>query len=158
MKMLFQYNWQVRQEWFDWCEQLTEQELLQERIGGMRSILRTLYHIVDVEHSWINDLRDQHSLLTDFADYSTLSQVRNLSDRLHSEVAGYVATWTPDQETKILQNIRKDGSVEQHTYGEVIRHVIAHEIHHIGQLSIWSRELGREPVSANLIRRGLASS
>ncbi|HDR5022767.1 TPA: damage-inducible protein DinB, partial [Bacillus cereus] len=42
-----------------------------------------------------------------------------------------------------------------YTYGEVLRHVIVHEIHHIGQLSIWARELNLRPVSANLIGRGL---
>lgn len=26
--------------------------------------------------------------------------------------------------------------------------------HHIGQMSVWSRELGRAPVSANFIERG----
>ncbi|PLR86418.1 hypothetical protein CVD25_07745 [Bacillus canaveralius] len=31
-------------------------------------------------------------------------------------------------------------------YKKVIQHVITHEIHHIGQLSIWSRELGIKPV------------
>lgn len=36
-----------------------------------------------------------------------------------------------------------------------MRHVIVHEIHHIGQISVWVRELGYEPVSANLIGRGL---
>lgn len=155
MEMLFRYNWQVRQEWFDWCESLSQQELLQQRTGGVGSILYTLYHIIDVEYSWINDLRDQNSLLTDFADYQTVEQLRALSSQLHIEVGGYVKAWTSDQETKILHNVRKDGSTEQLTYGEVMRHVIAHEIHHMGQLSIWAREVGREPVSANLIRRGL---
>ncbi|MHB1630483.1 MAG: DinB family protein [Bacilli bacterium] len=36
---------------------------------------------------------------------------------------------------------------------EILRHVIAHEIHRIGQLSVCAREIGREPVSANLICR-----
>ncbi|MDQ0913885.1 putative damage-inducible protein DinB [Paenibacillus sp. V4I5] len=45
--------------------------------------------------------------------------------------------------------------MEAHKYGEVMWHVIAHEIHHIGQLSIWSREIGKKPVTANLIGRGL---
>jgi uncharacterized damage-inducible protein DinB len=39
-----------------------------------------------------------------------------------------------------------------------MRHVIAHQIHHIGQLSIWSRELGKPPVSANVIGKGLIES
>lgn len=38
-----------------------------------------------------------------------------------------------------------------------MRHVIAHEIHHVGQLSVWAREMGRQPVTANLIGRGLSS-
>ncbi|WP_417894724.1 DinB family protein, partial [Bacillus toyonensis] len=43
-----QYNWQVREDWFKWCEQLTVEELLSKRVGGVGSILETLFHIVDV--------------------------------------------------------------------------------------------------------------
>ncbi|MEJ9126963.1 DinB family protein, partial [Bacillus cereus] len=28
MYTLFQYNWQVRDDWFKWCEQLSEEDLL----------------------------------------------------------------------------------------------------------------------------------
>lgn len=49
----------------------------------------------------------------------------------------------------------EEQKLDNFTYGEVLRHVIAHEIQHIGQLSVWARELGREPVSANLIGRKL---
>lgn len=55
--VLFRYNWQVRQDWFKLCEQLTEEELLRKRVGGVGSILKTLFHIVDVEYSWINALQ-----------------------------------------------------------------------------------------------------
>ena len=54
-----------------------------------------------------------------------------------------------------MVDTNQDGEQESFTFGEVMRHVIAHEIHHIGQLSIWSREIGKTPVTANLIRRGL---
>lgn len=45
----FVYNWQVRDEWFDWCNQLTIKELLKNRIGGVENILFTLFlfHIID---------------------------------------------------------------------------------------------------------------
>jgi len=52
-------------------------------------------------------------------------------------------------------DITDEGEREAHTYGEVMRHLIAHEIHHIGQLSVWAREIGKKPVTANLIGRGL---
>ncbi|WP_374702621.1 DinB family protein [Bacillus sp. V33-4] len=72
--------------------------------------------------------------------------IEDLSNNCVPEVEEYVGNWSEDNET-----LKLDGF----TYADVIRHVIAHEIHHIGQLSIWSRELGLKPVSANLIGRGL---
>ncbi|WP_046215270.1 DinB family protein [Paenibacillus wulumuqiensis] len=156
MEMLFRYNWQVRQEWMDWCRQLPTSELTRQRTGGVGSILKTLIHIVDVEHSWLCDLQGKPDQSEWFQTVDSLEQIIDLSDRFQPEISRYVSEWTPEMEQQILQAVRKDGSAEQYTYGEVMRHVIAHEIHHMGQLSVWSRELGREPVSANLIRRGLS--
>jgi hypothetical protein len=42
MLKLFEYNWQVRNDWFDWCDLVTEKELLKKRIGGPGSILYTV--------------------------------------------------------------------------------------------------------------------
>ncbi|ASB86742.1 DinB family protein [Bacillus sonorensis] len=53
MNGLFQYNWQVRNEGFDWCLHQSQEELEKRRSGGMESILINLFHIVDVEVSWI---------------------------------------------------------------------------------------------------------
>lgn len=33
MIKFFEYNWQVRDEWFDWCNQLTPDELLKDCRG-----------------------------------------------------------------------------------------------------------------------------
>lgn len=41
------------------------------------------------------------------------------------------------------------------TVDDILHHVIAHEIHHVGQLSIWAREIDRDPVQANVIGRNL---
>lgn len=51
---MFLYNWQIREEWFDWCETLSNEELVKKRIGGMGSILHNLYHVIDCEQIWIN--------------------------------------------------------------------------------------------------------
>lgn len=53
MLKLFQYNWQVRDDWFTLCEGIPDEELLKKRVGGFGSILHTLFHIVDVEYMWI---------------------------------------------------------------------------------------------------------
>jgi uncharacterized damage-inducible protein DinB len=146
MIKLFQYNWQVREEWFDWCKQLVPEELLRERIGGVGSILRTLFHVVDVEQAWIRGLQGKPEFHYRFEEYRTIDSVRKLSEECRPNVKKFVESWTTEIE---------DHKLDEFTYGEVIRHVIAHEIHHIGQLSVWARELGVKPVSANLIGRGL---
>ncbi|MBA9029085.1 putative damage-inducible protein DinB [Peribacillus huizhouensis] len=157
MLKLFQYNWQVRDDWFTWCKDVPEEELLKKRVGGVGSILYTLFHIVDVEWAWITlDLRgEQVPKHPTFEEYSSLQKVLNLSRQYRGDVEPYVRSWTSEMESKIFSENNPNGETENFKYGEIMRHVIAHEIHHIGQLSIWSRELGKKPVTANLIRRGL---
>ncbi|MGE7121589.1 DinB family protein [Peribacillus sp. NPDC046944] len=151
MKTLFRYNWMVREDWYRWCEELSEDELLQNRTGGMGSILHTLFHIIDVEWSWIRLLQGKTDFQESFHNYKSLNKVRKLDAEFH------VNNWDVSMENKSFYDTLPDGKIVTDTWGEVMRHSIVHEIHHIGQLSIWARELGRKPVSANLIGRGLSS-
>ncbi|HDR7356397.1 DinB family protein [Bacillus wiedmannii] len=152
MYMLFQYNWQVRDDWFKWCEQLSEEELLRKRVGGVGSVLETLFHIVDVEYSWISALQGKEDNEPQFKDYQSIQKVKALSNLYIRELEDFLQLWSSSLECKILKASWTD---KTYTYGEVLRHVIVHEIPHIGQLSIWARELDLQPVSANLIGRGL---
>ncbi|MED2038287.1 DinB family protein [Bacillus wiedmannii] len=152
MYTLFQYNWQVRDDWFKWCEQLSEEGLLSKRVGGVGSVLETLFHIVDVEYSWISALQGKEDNEPQFKDYQSIQKVKGLSDLYKRELEDFLQLWSPSPECNTLKASWTD---KTYTYGEVLRHVIVHEIHHIGQLSIWARELNLQPVSANLIGRGL---
>jgi uncharacterized damage-inducible protein DinB len=69
MLMLFQYNWHVRNDWFEWCKQVSEEELLRNRTGGVGSIMKTLYHIVDVDYSWIQVLQGKPNIEEAFDKY-----------------------------------------------------------------------------------------
>lgn len=150
MLTLFEYNWQVRNEWLEWCNQLASEELLLKRNGGVGNILRTLVHIVDVEYSWIRGLQGRSDYQINIDNYNTIEKVKVLSDTFHSEIEEFLHTWSKEMENK---SVTVSWSEEQYTAGEILRHIIAHEIHHIGQLSVWSREIGLQPVSSNLIGR-----
>jgi len=146
MLMFFEYNWQVREEWFNWCGECSAEELEQHREGGLGGILRTLFHVVDIEQAWINGLQGIPEFHYKYEDYPSLEDIRNLSRRCHLEVEPFVRNWSDELEGR---------NFHMFTYGEVMHHAIAHEIHHIGQLSLWARQTGRAPISANLIFRGL---
>lgn len=156
MLRLFEYNWQVRKDWFDWCDSVTEKELLEKRTGGPGSILYTLFHIIDVEHSWISVLQGKpEPQEPPFLDYANVKKLREYSARCHEEIAPFIYAWNSSMETRILEDGNPTIKSESFKYGEIMRHVLAHEIHHIGQLSVWSREIGKQPINANVIRRGL---
>lgn len=118
----------------------------------MGNILKTLAHIIDVECSWIRAIQGKPDVAIDLDAYDTIEKVEDLSNRYHSEVMDYLNSNSIDDENEMIQPSWMEGTYEK---GRILRHLIAHEIHHIGQLSIWSREMGIEPVSASLIDRDL---
>ncbi|MET3848262.1 putative damage-inducible protein DinB [Paenibacillus sp. OAE614] len=155
IKTLFQYNWQVREDWFRWCESVPAEELLRTRTGGVGGILHTLFHIVDVEWSWVRCLQGKPDFQESFDGYRSLDKVLKLQESFKPEVEEFVYSWNDAWEYNVFRDVHPDGHPVEDRWGEVVRHMIAHEIHHVGQLSVWSRELGIKPVSANLIGRGL---
>ncbi|WP_036698100.1 DinB family protein [Paenibacillus taiwanensis] len=149
---MFQYNWMIREEWFELCKQMPTEELLRNRIGGVGSILYTLFHISDVEYSWIRGIQGKPDIQVQYKNDMTLQHVKELSDRWLHETKAFLQTWSDDFDRDI---VTVPWSEERYTKGEILRHVIAHEIHHMGQLSVWVREMGINPISANVIGRGL---
>ncbi|MDQ0272835.1 DinB family protein [Cytobacillus purgationiresistens] len=158
MEALFRYNWMVRKEWYEWCEDIPEEELLAERTGGVGGILHTLFHIIDVEWSWIRLLQGLPDFQEKFEEYNSLAKVKELDAKFHLEVSAFVGNWNDSLEQNLLYDTTPDGREVIDTWGEIMRHAIVHEVHHIGQLSVWARELNKKPISANFIGRGLIPS
>ncbi|MDQ0208851.1 DinB family protein [Alkalicoccobacillus murimartini] len=153
MKKFFTYNWQVRDEWFQWCQQLTHSQLVKEMDGGAGSILYTLFHIVEVENSWIRGIQGKEDSMYSFEDYATLEQVVSLSNRLREDHKRFIDIELPDLKEKI---IKVTWDTIAYTCDDIIHHIIIHEIHHIGQFSIWARQLDFSPVPAHFVGRDLS--
>jgi uncharacterized damage-inducible protein DinB len=149
---LFHYNWEIRDNWFSLCTKLTEEELCKKRVGGPGSILYTLFHIVEVEHSWICAMQGKPDIPFHFEDYQSLEKVKMLSDLLRTNIESYLLDWKDEYEK---DSITVSWLNESFFKGEIVRHIIAHEIHHVGQLSIWAREAEIEPVEVHFVGRNL---
>ncbi|WP_050615555.1 DinB family protein [Bacillus testis] len=154
MIKFLEYNWQVRDEWFDWCNQLTIKELLKDRNGGVGNILYTLFHIIDVEYSWIRGIQGKEDVVFQIDDYNTLEKVKSLSDKLRNEIVEFFKGNIDDLKE---QSVSVPWDETKYTVNDILHHIIAHEIHHIGQLSVWSRELEIQPISSNFVGRELKS-
>ncbi|WP_100011545.1 DinB family protein [Lentibacillus sediminis] len=154
MIKFFEYNWQVRDEWFKWCNQLTTEDLLKDRIGGVGSILYTLFHIIDVEYSWLRAIEGKDDVVVQFDDYNSVEKLKSLSDKFRNDIVESIPTNSDENNNKLV-SIPWDE--DTYTKSEILHHIIAHEIHHIGQLSVWARELELSPVSASFIGRDFKS-
>jgi uncharacterized damage-inducible protein DinB len=153
MQSFFLYNWEVRDEYFRAFETVPVYELTKERHAGLGTILKTLFHIIDVEYSWMRAIAGKRDVMFDVAEFNDLPSIAALSNRLRSEVRDdlrFLSTESMEEEY-----ITPAWTTQSFSKAEILKHMIAHEIHHVGQLSIWASELGIEPVSANFIGRDL---
>jgi len=152
MKALFHYNWQVRDEWLEVFESISLFELLKDRGAGLGSFLKTIFHIIDVEYSWIRAIQNKPDVVFQFDDYQDVQVLRKLSNELRVEISECINNWTDEMEYEMVHPSWQD---KPYYKGEMLRHILVHEVHHIGQLSIWSKELGIDVVSSNFIDREL---
>lgn len=150
---LFKYNWQVRDDWFTWCENIGYEELTKARIGGMGSILRTLFHVIDCERLWINQLLGNPESAMDIDSITELDVVKSYSKETSLLTDMFFRDWHNKHIKRTLEIRTKSGSNLSFSYEKVILHIITHEIHHIGQLSIWAREMDIKPVNTDLLTR-----
>jgi uncharacterized damage-inducible protein DinB/NTP pyrophosphatase (non-canonical NTP hydrolase) len=150
MRRLFEHNRVTRHDWLAWCADVEEDELLKTRPGGQRSILANLFHVVDVEYSWLAYVCGRPEFDEPFERYSSLSAIVALDRRLRPEVASMLDFALVDMGRSLYLPWAPG---ETATVEEILAHTAVHEVHHMGQISVWAREIGRRPVSANLIGR-----
>ncbi|MBD8033379.1 MULTISPECIES: DinB family protein [Solibacillus] len=153
MLTLFQYNWQVRDDWFQWCESIPEEEFYKERTGGMKSIRETLIHIIDCELLWLNSMLESKIVFEARNEITDLNAVKAYSIFVKAHTKKFIEHLPSDYEKCIVKVTRRDGTILHFTQKKILAHIITHEIHHIGQLSIWARELALKPISSDLIVR-----
>lgn len=149
---LIKYNWDIRDKYLKAFSRLPLEELRKDRRAGLGSILKTFIHIIDVEYSWMRAMNNKSDVSINFDDYIDVQSIVELSNQSRNEISEYLKSWSTDSEKDIIY---PSWTIDSYSKGEIIRHIIAHEIHHIGQLSIWARELDIEPVNTNFIGRGI---
>jgi uncharacterized damage-inducible protein DinB len=145
-----EYNWQVRDEWFDWCETLTPDQLHVKQIGGAGSILYTLFHIVEVENSWLRAVQSKQDMQYTFEEYSSLPKIKALSNQLRKEHLPFLQS---DLDSLLGRWVEASWDQQSYQAKDILNHLIIHEVHHMGQLSIWARQMQRQPIESHYVGR-----
>lgn len=112
-------------------------------------------HVIDCEQIWVNQMQGTPVIIKEINRISSLNDVKTFSNLTKPATEGFIKSHTSEAGDRILVVKSRNGTTKSFSYDKIIAHIISHEIHHIGQLSVWSRDIGLKPVSSDLIFRDL---
>ncbi|SDN65382.1 Uncharacterized damage-inducible protein DinB (forms a four-helix bundle) [Bacillus sp. OK048] len=121
----------------------------------MGSIIHNLFHVIDCEQLWVNQMQGTPVIIKDIQEVTTLDDVKTFSNLTRPVTQNFIESYTSQAKDKVLEIRRNNGSIHLLSYDKVLHHIFIHEIHHIGQLSVWAREIGVKPISSDIIFREL---
>ena len=144
LTQLFSHWKGVRNGLLETIEKFNEDELEHKPYEGAWSVGEIILHIANAEDGWfryvvkrqVDQWPNEHSL----KNYPTMEAIKELLDDVHAETQAYLAVLEIDDLKKKL----KAPWGREITIGFVIWHVLEHEIHHRGELSLILGQLGRE--------------
>jgi len=143
LSQMFAHWEQVRADLLTTIDKFSEEELAYSPYPGCWSIGKTMLHIADCEDYWLHVVVEP-SLPPDFlyelADYPTKTAIKTKLDQAHQRTLVLLDKLDERNLTDGRQTPRR----ETFTVGWIIWHVLEHEIHHRGELSMALGLLGRE--------------
>jgi uncharacterized damage-inducible protein DinB len=140
---LFSHWEQVRADLLATIDMFSEDELKFAPFNGSWPVGRIMLHIADCENYWLHGVV-RHEIETgkffNLADYPTKSAIKEVLDRVRNRTITF------------LNNLGENDLDEEYitprgetfTLRWIIWHVLEHEIHHRGELSLILGLLGRE--------------
>jgi uncharacterized damage-inducible protein DinB len=143
-KDIFSHWRQIREGLISTIETFEEDELALIPFGGSWPIGRIMLHIADAEDGWLRvvvtkELRGWPDTYT-LENYPDKRSILELLDHVHSRSIEYLAQLS---ESDLLSKVEAPWGNEIPLLW-IIWHIIEHEIHHRGELSLILGYLGRE--------------
>lgn len=135
---------QVRKDLLATLEKFSEEELAFVPFDGSWPVGQIALHIADCEDNWIHGVvrgEIQPWIFYEFKDYPTKAEIVALLDMAHAKTLSFLEELS--EEDLATEYLIPDGGGSASLYW-ILWHVLEHEIHHRGELSLIHGLLGRE--------------
>lgn len=140
---LFSHWEQVRADLLATIDKFSDAELAFKPFEGAWSVGQIALHIADCEDNWLHGVvrgEVKPWIFYDFAQYSTRSAILELLERAHKKTVMFLDTLV-EQDLETIYHIPTGHGFSLRW---IIWHVLEHEIHHRGELSLIHGLLGHE--------------
>jgi uncharacterized damage-inducible protein DinB len=137
-------NWRGYQEKLRDCiEPLTDEQLLLQPAAGMWPLGQIVQHIISVRAGWFSGtLQDDDEAMSEYMSWgqrdsparSAMELARGL-DETWAFIETRLGRWTPEDCARTFPD-EWDGQVYQVSRSWVIYHVMEHDLHHGGEVSL----------------------
>lgn len=140
---MFSHWEQVRGDLLTAIDRFEEGELRHAPFDGSWPAGKIMLHIAECEDSWLHGVVRRELtpwLVYELSQYPTKEAIRTVLDAAHQRTRGYLES----ADTSDLDSSFSTPNGEQFTLRWIVWHVLEHEIHHRGELSLILGQLGRE--------------
>ena len=140
---IFNHWQQVRHDLLVTIDKFSQEELAYTPFKGSWPVGQIMLHIADCEDNWLHGVVRQEIkpwVFYALADYHTKDAIKEMLDRAHRKTVAFLE----GLEVVDLQKQYHTPDNESFSLYWIIWHVLEHEIHHRGELSLALGLLGRE--------------
>lgn len=142
LKQLFSHWDQIHADTLATLDKFEPAELAHMAYEGGLPVGRIALHIADAEEGWFRLIatQERQDWPADYIleNYPTKQAIKALLSEVHARTMAYLETLTPDDLTTVITSPWGEFSIRF-----IIWHVLEHEIHHRGELSLILGTLGR---------------
>ena len=139
---LFHHWNQIRSDLLSTIDKFNEEELSFTPFRGSWPAGRVMLHIADTEDFWIHHIvrHEIGDVTYQLADYPAKADIVGVLNRARNRTLPYLASLTESD----LERSYTSPRGETFSLYWILWHVLEHEIHHRGELSLMLGQLGRE--------------
>lgn len=144
---LLAYSRYLRHSYLDTLSKLPWEEVVKYRGASFNSLRDIFLHCVSIIDSWINRRiqGDNTRSSINYEDFNSIEQIRAYLERVESVANEYLNRVTPEELTRKIDRVFKDGSSTQVTVEDILIDFFQEETHHRGEFIAILWQIGVEP-------------
>ena len=152
IKLLHSYTRWADVRMFDAVSKLSPEQWTKDLGSSLKSARDTAVHIVSAQWIWLSRWKGESPKgMWNAADYPTPASIREKSEALAKELAGFAAEQTEESVAKPLNYKNLKGEPMSFLLGQLMLHAVNHSTYHRGQVTTLIRQLGGQPMSSDLV-------
>lgn len=149
---LYAYNRWANHRILEASAQLDDEEFNRNLNSSFPSVGQTLAHVVAADWLWLSRWRGTSpTAIPNSWHLSSLHQIRKQWKAIEEDRSAFLADLSAEDVMEEVSYKTTSGLEHRAPLWQLLRHVVNHSTYHRGQVTTMIRQLGRKPVSTDLV-------